>query len=329
MIDRLSTFSNPQIIKLINENFIPVAENDWYQRRRQDAVGTFFRSVADQGPRKGQGGSTRQGHYAMTAGGKLLAYNNNRGSERHAGMLKDALRKWDALPASDRKPGAVKVAALKPDQLDKKYARIMPQGTVVLKSSTRLLKQSGVLFTACGADDHPNQWGHLAAHNSVWLQAKEIAQLRELDSAEPVDLPKAIAYRLMRYHLVDNTRGEPNSWGREEVKKYQLTIRTPAGKPQRRILEGAVLLEHGESRGFDAKLLGYFDLDPKHDTLTAVQIVVLGDHWGSGTYTGGARAGRTPLGIAFSLADVEKDPAARVPPHGSGWLDGYWDAERR
>ena len=81
MIDRLSTFSNPEIIKLINDNFIPVAENDWYQRRREDAVGKFFRGVADQGPRKGEGGSTRQGHYAFTAGGKLLAYNNNRGAD--------------------------------------------------------------------------------------------------------------------------------------------------------------------------------------------------------------------------------------------------------
>ena len=330
MIDRLSTFSNPKIIELINANFIPVAENDWYQRRRKDAVGEFFRSVADQGPRKGEGGSTRQGHYAMTAGGKLLGFNNNRGAEKHAAMLEEALEKWEALPSDEREPGAVKVAKLGIEQLDKNYARLMPPGTVVLKSSTRLLKEErGGIFVPCGADDHPNGWGHLAAPNHIWLQAEEIAQLRGLDSELAVDLPAPLAYRLMRFHLVDNTRGEPSFWSRDDVRKFELTLRTPVGEPQRRLLEGRVLLQHGEERGFEAKLLGHLDIDPQSDTLTAVRIVALGDHWGSGTFTAGARPGRSPLGIAISLADVQADPAARVPPQGSGWMDGYLEADRR
>ena len=46
---------------MANEEYIAVAGDDWYQRRRDDAEGQFFRRVADQGPRKGTGGSTRQG----------------------------------------------------------------------------------------------------------------------------------------------------------------------------------------------------------------------------------------------------------------------------
>ncbi|MCP4848869.1 MAG: hypothetical protein GY899_13080, partial [Verrucomicrobiaceae bacterium] len=76
----MSSFSNPDIINTIRENFIPATDNDWYNRRRQDAAGKFFRSVAAQGPRKGNG--TRQGHYILTASGKLLGYNNNRSLER-------------------------------------------------------------------------------------------------------------------------------------------------------------------------------------------------------------------------------------------------------
>ena len=172
MIDRLSTFSDPEIIKLINENFIPVAENDWYQRRRQDAVGTFFRDVANQGPRKGQGGATRQGHYALTASGKLLEYNNNRAKGRRLAMIQSALKKWEAMPAVERKPGAVEVPKLKTSDLDKKYARLMPEGTVVLKTSTRLLK-AGAQFSAISKEENTHGWGHLAAHNQMWLQAKE------------------------------------------------------------------------------------------------------------------------------------------------------------
>jgi hypothetical protein len=329
VIDRLSTFSDPEIIKLINEHFIPVAENDWYQRRRQDAVGEFFRKVADQGPRKGQGGSTRQGHYALTAGGTLLEYNNNRGSEKHSGMIKSALKKWNALPEAQRKPGAVKVDALGTDQLDKKYARLMPEGTVVLKTSTRLLKRTAIGYAPIAKEENTHNWGHLAAHNQVWLQAKEIAGLRALNSTEPVDLPKPIAFRLMRFHLIDNTRGEPPFWNRDDISDYQMTLRTPVGKPNRRVLEGHALLKHGSDRGFDVKVLGYFDLHPERDKLIEVKVAALGSHWGSGKFTSGARPGPTPLGIAFSLADMEKDPAAKVPPQGSHWLDGYLEADRR
>jgi hypothetical protein len=44
--------------------------------------------------------------------------------------------------------------------------------------------------------------------------------------------------------------------------------------------------------------------------------VALGNHWGQGTYTRGARAGRTPLGVAFELvpADVSTN---LVPPQGA------------
>src|SRR5947207_14197355 len=93
------------------ENYVPVAADDWYQRRRQDAEGQFFRRVADQGPRKGEGGSTRQGIYCFTADGTLLAYKN-------AGQLPDVMREtlqqglraWQKLPAERRKPGTIPVA---------------------------------------------------------------------------------------------------------------------------------------------------------------------------------------------------------------------------
>ena len=64
------------MIRLASKEFIPVSGDDWYQRRRNDSEGEFFRKVADQGPRKGKGGGTRQGIYCFTASGKLLAYKN-------------------------------------------------------------------------------------------------------------------------------------------------------------------------------------------------------------------------------------------------------------
>ena len=40
-------FSDSKMIKLATEEFIPVAGDDWYQRRREDAEGEFFKKVAD------------------------------------------------------------------------------------------------------------------------------------------------------------------------------------------------------------------------------------------------------------------------------------------
>jgi hypothetical protein len=57
-----------------------------------------------------------------------------------------------------------------------------------------------------------------------------------------------------------------------------------------------------------------------------LDIVALGDFWGGGTYTPGARKGRTPLGIAFELAG--RSPADRVPPQGMRDVFEYLPREK-
>src|SRR5262245_12816551 len=125
-------------MRMASEDYVPVAADDWYQRRREDAEGQFFRKVADQGPRKGEGGSTRQGIYALTADGKLLTYKN--AGQNPAVMrdtLRDGLREWQKLPDERRKPGAVKVEdAGKPDS---RFARTPPPGALIVTVYTRIL----------------------------------------------------------------------------------------------------------------------------------------------------------------------------------------------
>src|SRR5437764_10416352 len=103
---------------MASEDYVSVAADDWYQRRREDAEGTFFRRVADQGPRKGEGGSTRQGIYCLTADGQLLAYKNaGQAPEVMRDTLRQGLREWQKLPDGRRRPGAVTVSD--PDKTDK------------------------------------------------------------------------------------------------------------------------------------------------------------------------------------------------------------------
>src|SRR5947209_4330753 len=82
------------LVRLARHEYVAVACDDWYQRRRQDAEGRFFRRVADQGPRKGTGGSTRQGVYCLTADGQLLAYKNHQDPRVMREMLRQALKAW-------------------------------------------------------------------------------------------------------------------------------------------------------------------------------------------------------------------------------------------
>ena len=67
-----------------------------------------------------------------------------------------------------------------------------------------------------------------------------------------------------------------------------------------------------------------YDVDKKR--IDRFEGVALGLHWGAGPYTGGARPGRTPLGIAFELARGDA-PADLVPPQGSREWKAYLQAE--
>ena len=107
---RASAFSDPDVLKMAREDFVAVTADDWYQRRRRDAEGEFFRKVAGQGPRKGEGGSTRQGIYVLTADGELLSYKNaGQLAEVTREELRRGLDKFRKLPAARREPGAVEV----------------------------------------------------------------------------------------------------------------------------------------------------------------------------------------------------------------------------
>ena len=120
------------------EEYVAVACDDWYQRRRRDAEGDFFISVAEQSPRKGAGTSTRQGIYVLTASGKFLAYKNaGQSAEVMLEVLRDGLKKWKRLPESERAPGAIKVPAH--GKVDANYHREPPPGGVIIKVHARAL----------------------------------------------------------------------------------------------------------------------------------------------------------------------------------------------
>jgi len=293
VLDRESTFANPAIVKLLQTRFIPVAIDQAYQRRQKDNEGKFYQKIANQGPRK-IGRGTTQGLYTADASGRLLAFTNNRGAQRVQRMMQTALQK--------HRP--VKVAAITKGTPDARYNPQPPKGGLVVRVTSKILG---------GYEEPENEWRRIfqtsLGRDNLWVRADEHAALAK------GQLPKSLLKRLARYHLVDNTRGEPPMWRENEIQKLE-------GKITNDQLRATVQLRTAKGdRGYDAQLLG--KVHTKNGKVTRLDLVASGQFWGEGSYTRNAPKGKFPLAIAFTLADG-KDAADTVPPQGSrGWVQGY------
>ena len=293
MLDRASTFSDPQIVKLLQTKFIPVAIDQAYQRRQQDDEGELYRKIANQGPRK-VGRGTTQGMYVGTAGGRFLGYNNNRGPERVKRMLQKAL--------NDYRVG--QVPSIKRGKLDPRFVRRPPEGGLVVRVTSKVLG---------GYEETGNRWRKIfqrsLGRDNLWVRRDEHQALIR------GKLPESLMKRIARFHLVDNTRGEPPMWKANEIRKLDLNLND--GR-----LSGTVHLQTAAGeRGYVAELLGF--VETKDGEVTRLDVVANGQYWGEGRFTRGAPKRRFPLAIAFTLASGTNE-ADKVPPQGSrGWLDGY------
>ena len=316
---------------MAKEEFVPVAGDDWYQRRRQDAEGEFFRKVAQQGPRKGAGDSTRQGIYVFTAAGKLLGYRNHEDAGVMRGVLQQALADFKKLPAQERQPGAIKIEDR--PRLDAAYSREPPQGGLIVNVYARILDKDAKGEFCHGTCQFVG--GERSSHDHLWLTEEDWKALIPATAkpGDTVSMPPRVLLRLLRFHLVDNTRGEPNFWGRREVRAraIQLTVTEVTPKSLTLELSGSAVLATDADldkakRGYDVALRGTIRYDRDKKVIDRFEGVALGQHWGAGTYTGGARPGRTPLGIAFDLARGDS-PMDQVPPQGARDWKTYLQAD--
>ena len=315
---------------MATELYVPVAGDDWYQRRRDDPEGAFFKKVADQGPRRGEGG-TRQGIYMFTASGKLLAFKNHQNPEVMREVLRQGLAAWRNLPAAERRPGAVRVEELA--HPDPRYTRTPPEGGLIVNVYTRILDRDAKDGYCRGSCGFPG--GDAAARDHLWLTKADWQGLipGEAKKGEEHPLPARLAERILRFHLVDNTRGEPSFWRREEIRDQKLTLTVEEATDQvvRLRLAGKALLATAASptraeRGYEVELQGVIHYDVTKDAIDRFTVVAVGDHWGRGEWTGEPRLGRKPLGIVFELSPGDK-PADRVPPEGARDLGSYLGRE--
>ena len=279
---------------MLRTQFIAVAIDQAYQRRQQDAEGEFYRKIAGQGPRNNFN-STTQGFYIATAAGKLLLYNNNRDPEKLHRLMQQHLQDFKAPSAA---------TPISPGTLDARYNPSLPKGGCVVRVQARVLG---------GYPPTTDRWQKIyqssLSRDNLWISAAEQEALTK------GQMTQSLQHRIARFHLVDNTRGEPPMWKEEEIRQLKITLDGTT-------LRGAVHLETADGkRGYQAELMG--KLEFRAGKVVRFDMVADGNFWGHGPYTGNAPKGRFPFAVGFRLADGT-DAADRVPPKGSrGWVQGY------
>lgn len=298
MIDRASIFADEVMGELLRTRFVPVALDQAYQRRQQDAEGEFYRRIAGQGPRH-DFRQTTQGFYVATGDGELLLYNNNRDVPKVRRLVQEALRRFEASAAA-----AKETAPIDAGKPDARYDPKPPAGGLVVRVRAKVL--GGYAPT-----DDPWQKIFQAAlsRDNLWITRAEHEALRR------GELTKTLLQRIARFHLVDNTRGEPPMWETSEVRACEVTLRD--GR-----MQGSVHLQTADGkRSYRADLLGFVRVES--DEVVGFDLVADGRFLGEGKYTRGAPAGEFPFAVAFTLADGS-DVADAIPPQGSrGWVEGY------
>lgn len=314
MVGRASAFADPEIIKMCRNDFVPVTGDDWYQRRRKDAEGAFFRKLTEA---VGKQGHTYQGIYLFAADGTALAYKNSGHDPQFTrDMMRQALAAFARLPAA--RPGAVKVEGA--GEPDPDYSRAPPDGGLILKAYTRILDFKGSEYVpgTCKAFG-----GEKAARDHVWITRDEVAALApaKADVGFRYPVPPKLVERLARYHLIDNTRGEPELWRPQDIRAKRMSLVVTAATDDSVDLrfDGEALLAteadpSKAERGYEVRLFGVLRYRPAKGTFDRFDLTAVGTHWGEHSHNSPARPGKSLLGQSFELAGDK--PGDRVPPQG-------------
>lgn len=291
MLDRASSLRDPDVLRLLGTRFVPVAVDQHVHRHLKDDEGKLFASVLKQAGR-GLGG-TSQGNYLFSPEGKLLAFANTADAGHVKRLMDSALRKMD--------PDAGKAVTTPESKAPTLFEP--PEGGLVVAVTARVLGG----YEKGGSTSKAVQ--EALGRDHLWVRRDEA------DALTRGELLPSLQERIARYHLIDNTRGEPPMWRADEVRKLEMTLRD--GR-----LTGTVHLEtRSGSRGYEAKVLGH--VEAKGGKVTRLDVVFLGEFWGEGTYTRGAPPGRFPFAVALTLSPGTS-AADRVPPGGArGNLQAY------
>lgn len=314
------------MIRLLNSRFVSVAENCTPLQTQDDDKGRFFRKVAEQGHYAGRvvPSATRQGQYAFTADGTLLASCNKREAADLLTMLNAALERWEQRSST----GGSDDAHPQPYLPDPKYPSLYPADGLVLRVVSRDLPRSD--------DRREPDWRTNALNlDFAWFTADEAAALvpEQVEPGASRQISQALANRIARFHILDNVRGETPAWNADEVDHAELsaTVEQVDGESATIRYRGTIANQARgiwairpfqerleRERGIRADLVGVAVYNLKSRRFERFDLVAVAERSGGTEHN--CRwddENPNPVGISFTLAGSE--PRERVPPHANLW----------
>lgn len=309
-------------------NFIPAADEALFLLTGPGPESHVFRTVWLGGHFGGQGANS-QGVYAFTPSGILLASTFMVKPDDVVNVLSRALHSWKQLRPEQRR-----ASRPVPERTAPRYPweGLYPKDGLVLQAFYRDLPRSGPQDEArvYAEPFYRKAWNQ----DFVWFRKDEARSLlpSRIVKGEEQLVPEHLMRRLARIHLLDNVRSISDTFSEKDVQAAQLIARIVQFDGDLVVVrfegqtrthsqgEGFISSEQEisgqktpQSRGYDAKLLGWGTYSLGQERFVAFDLVAVGTRWGGSVYS--ARAGDlepNPLGIAFTLA--EDKPAHRVQP---------------
>lgn len=293
------TFDKPEVAEILTKQFIPVAVDIWYYEHVQHKTGDFYRKIVSQ--REGmsdqlEANKTTQGFYIFDSDGKLYEGWNSRGSETLLQKLRKTLGSFKN-PAAAPEPGE-----------DPEQERRPPRGSVVIDTFCKITEAS---YASGKVNPHTQAFRDSTGRDHLWITKGEA------NSVMRGKLQKSLVNRIVRFHLNDFTRGEPDMWALADIQKADLAL-VPEGRGYRLTGDVALSADRGR-RGYVAQMFGIVETDGSR--ITRFDAVAKGRFHGEGKFTKNAPPGEFTLVVAFRLATG--NVASLSPPQGIADFGAY------
>jgi hypothetical protein len=311
-LNRRFTFSDPAIIQALKTEFVPVSGDCKEFQKGHSHTSEWFISMVKHANspelkeqlkiRGGGNGDTAQGLYIVGADGKYYGFMNDNDAKEvlsflvagRSSFVKDA-------------PSPVDISA---DELAEPFSDRPPTDASVVRVFTRIRP------VPAGSDTLNEGVGR----DHLWILAKEVEEIAEHGSDvvggehSSFPLPSSLVARLVRFHFVDNVRGEPDTWNDDEVKQavFSAKMISDSGTIKSFKFHGDFSAQTANhKRGIIGSVDGAFKITGS-DQISKFGAFAQAQAWGRSRFTPGEPKGRFPLVVA--MIETSDEISRVVPP---------------
>lgn len=250
-------------------------------------------------------GQTAQGFYILGADGKFYGWINTN-------YIPEILEFMDSGVSAFRNspPKHVQISAR---ELSDRFSNTPASSTSVIRVFTRISP------VPAGCDDLNRGVGR----DHLWIFADDVQDLLAASNrSKTFSVPKQLVSRMVRFHLNDNVRGEPDEWANSQVKHADFTANLVGEDKLAKHFQfkGTYAQEtEDRRRGQRGTLEGRFDIILASKKIANFRAFGNAKTWGESRFTPGAPKGT--FGLITAMIDTN-DAVSKVVPPQSLWDDG-------